>query len=278
MGEKHQDIECKVCKSETKFIFNGKVLNKYIVGYFQCSKCKFIQTEDPFWLEEAYSSAIGFLDVGLLYRNIFFSELTPPILDKLSTAEDSYLDYGGGYGVFVRLMRDKGYDFFLYDKYCENLFAKLFELKDYKYERFKALTAFEVFEHLVCPIEEISNMWKYTDVIIFSTELQPNTIFTSDEDWWYFVPSGGQHVAFYHLDTLKTISEIFSCNVYSNGVNLHVLSKVDFEDPFKSVEPSNRLEKLINKLKQGKKKMSPTQRKSLLISDFDFYKNKLNTK
>ena len=61
---------CKICSAETTFIFNGKILNKYNINYFRCPNCDFIQTENPYWLEEAYGSAISSLDIGLVGRNI----------------------------------------------------------------------------------------------------------------------------------------------------------------------------------------------------------------
>ncbi len=44
---------------------------------------------------------------------------------------DPFLDYAGGYGVFTRLMRDIGFDFYWHDPYTQNLFANGFE-KDIK--------------------------------------------------------------------------------------------------------------------------------------------------
>ncbi len=45
------------------------------------------------------------------------------------------MDFGAGHGVFVRMMRDKGFDFFWNDIYCKNLYAKDFEYtENTKYE------------------------------------------------------------------------------------------------------------------------------------------------
>ena len=66
------DNYCLICNHEIKKIFNTDVLNKYKVDYFQCLNCNFIQTEKPYWLDEAYSDAITKLDIGIIYRNINF--------------------------------------------------------------------------------------------------------------------------------------------------------------------------------------------------------------
>ena len=102
---------------------------KYDVTYYQCESCRFIQTEQPYWLNEAYSSAITHLDIGLLSRNLYLMNEIPRLIDGLFPESKRYLDFGGGYGVFVRLMRDLGYDFFRFDTYCENIFADFFDIK-----------------------------------------------------------------------------------------------------------------------------------------------------
>ena len=63
--------ECKICNSRNEYLFKALVLNKYDVHYYKCNECGFIQTEEPFWLSEAYSSVITQQDIGLLYRNRF---------------------------------------------------------------------------------------------------------------------------------------------------------------------------------------------------------------
>ncbi len=55
----------KITAGQTKLLFTAKVLGKYDVQYYQCVITGFIQTEEPYWLEEAYSSAITKLDIGL---------------------------------------------------------------------------------------------------------------------------------------------------------------------------------------------------------------------
>jgi len=105
-----------------------------------------------------------------------------------------FLDFAGGYGVFVRLMRDIGFDFVLYDKYTQNLFAKGFEYNPS--HKIEAITTFESFEHFAKPMDEIESMLKISKNIIFSTELLPDPI-PKPEDWWYYGLEHGQHISFY---------------------------------------------------------------------------------
>ena len=128
--------------------------------------------------------------------------------------------------MFVRLMRNLGYDFYRQDTYCENLFAKYFDLTDIDQKTgFEFVSAFEVFEHLVDPIAEINQMFEYSDTIIFSTNLQPDTDLKSTEDWWYFTPETGQHISLYHKNTFRKISELTNCHFYTTNYSIHILSK-----------------------------------------------------
>ena len=67
-------MKSKITGGDTSLLFEKKVLGKFDVKYFRCEDTGFIQTEDPYWLEESYSSAITKLDIGLPYRNIQQSE------------------------------------------------------------------------------------------------------------------------------------------------------------------------------------------------------------
>lgn len=264
--------------NESRKIFDALILKKYKTAYFQCKNCGFIQTEKPVWLNEAYASAITSIDVGLVYRNIDFSTKLPALLDIFSTENDSYIDYGGGYGLFVRIMRDKGYDFYLQDLYAENLFARHFELKDYKREsKFASLTAFEVFEHLESPAEELNKMFQLSDTVIFSTDLQPHSSYQGPEDWWYFMPETGQHVSFYTNKSLEILSHKYQCKLYTNGFNLHILTKLDLKrKPFPDLAPLKKplIERIFTKIAK-KPAETVNERPSLLGKDFELYKKHL---
>lgn len=265
-------MKCKICGNGTNNIFNELVLNKYQVDFYKCFNCGFIQTEKPYWLEESYGSAITDLDVGLVSRNINFSNLVEKIIKNNFDYKKQFLDYAGGYGLIVRLMRDKGFDFYRQDKYCDNIFAQNFDASESGISsKFELLTAFELFEHLENPIEEIEKMLEYSDSILFSTELQPKKEIKNSEDWWYFTPETGQHVAFYCEKTLKFVAEQLGLNFYTDGENIHLFSKRKFEkNPITNIS-GNEIEikslisddfilakKIIDKMVEFKKEKSKT--------------------
>jgi len=45
---------CRVCKFQVQAVFTSVLLKKYYTQYYQCNNCGYVQTGDPFWLEEAY--------------------------------------------------------------------------------------------------------------------------------------------------------------------------------------------------------------------------------
>jgi hypothetical protein len=213
---------CKICNSESDLIFNKSVLGKYPADYFYCKNCGFLQTERPYWLEEAYRSVINDLDTGLLQRNIYYSKITSVILFYYFRKNAEFLDYGGGYGIFTRLMRDNGFNFFVSDPNCPNLFAKEFQFNP-KINRISLITSWECFEHFENPLEDLEKMLEISKNIMFSTELLPDHI-PIPEEWGYYGFDHGQHISFYSKKTFLFLSKKFGLNYYSAG-NLHLLTE-----------------------------------------------------
>lgn len=268
----------KITGGETEKLFTAKILGKYEADYFQCKETGFIQTEDPYWLQEAYQSAIVSLDVGIALRNEQMAIVTERTIARFFKEGNRFLDYGGGYGQFVRIMRDRGFNFFLFDEYAENLYARFFDLKsrtDLLKEKFEVVTAFEVFEHLINPLESLEELLHYSDTILFSTELVPDQKFTSASDWWYFAPEMGQHVSFYSLRSLRYLAGKMKCDLYSNGQNLHLLTRKKLEkDPFAYLETFKGFDqwsRSVKKLHDKLWKVKP--RVSLIHSDSEYVKS-----
>ena len=199
------------------------VLEKYPVQYFRCEQCGFIQTEPPYWLDEAYGNTITRSDLGLVGRNIACARYAPAMILAFFNRHARFLDYGGGYGLFVRLMRDQGFDFYRSDRQAQNLFAVGFDAADNSNTNYELLTAFEVFEHLVEPLNEMERMLCFSRNILFSTRLVPSPP-PDLNAWWYYGMEHGQHVSLYTHRALSHLAKQFGLNIYSNGRSVHLLT------------------------------------------------------
>jgi len=272
-------MKSKITGGETEVIFTSRVLNKYDVKYYRCLDTGFIQTEDPYWLKEAYSSAITKLDIGLVFRNELLRNKAVALLSDNFDGNKKFLDYAGGYGMFTRMMRDKGYDFYHHDVYCQNLFADSFDLSDCDQKSgFELVTAFEVFEHLANPLEEIHKITELGKNVLFSTELLPIDL-KNVADWWYVAPETGQHIAFYTISSLEHIAKQLGLHFMTDGFSTHLFTKEKLAiNPFvekKKKEPF-LIRTMRRKLNRFDAKNSTPARKSLLQDDFNYIKTKLH--
>ncbi len=220
-------MNCKICSSESKEIFSAKILNKHVIKYYHCPVCDFLQTEEPFWLNEAYEAAIGITDTGILKRNHLFAKRSSTIIASFYDSHKKFLDFAGGYGIFVRMMRDLGFDFYWIDPFADNLFAKGFEHN--KKDDILLVTAFECFEHFADPKVEIKKMLDISENIIFSTRLFQG-IPPKPSDWWYYSLESGQHISFYSKKTLKHLAHNFNLHLNSDSKAFHMLSKEKHND------------------------------------------------
>jgi hypothetical protein len=215
---------CRVCKIETDLLFSTDLLQKYSVKYFKCSQCGYVQTEEPYWLEEAYNTSINDSDTGMIMRNLWLKNITSTLIYFVFDKQGKFLDYGGGYGVFVRLMRDVGFEFFWQDKHTENLFAKGFEYSESDKTNVELLTCFEAFEHFVEPLTELENLLSISRNILFSTEFIPEPTPPPDE-WWYYGTEHGQHIGFFQKKTFEFLANKYKLNFYTNGQNIHLFTE-----------------------------------------------------
>jgi hypothetical protein len=215
-------MKCKICGNESYEQFSAIVLGRYPVRYFLCGTCFFLQTEDPYWLKEAYRDSINASDTGMIARSIYYSKIVTALICLEFNREGAFLDYGGGYGLFTRLMRDVGFDYYWTDPFTQNLFARGFEWSNGT-DRIELVTAFEAFEHFVNPLDEIGTMMGYAPNMFFSTEPLPLPPPPPDQ-WHYYAPAHGQHVSFYSSRTIQQIARSFNLNYYSDERALHFLT------------------------------------------------------
>jgi hypothetical protein len=216
--------KCRCCKKVLdKELFSADLLIiKKKIKYFSCKNCGYVQTEEPSWLEEAYSSTINHSDTGIMARNISNASLVLATLILLKDRNSLVVDYAGGYGFLVRLLRDIGINTYWLDPYCKNLVARGFEYVNAN--KADLITAFESFEHFVDPNQEVIKMLDIAPNILLTTNIipYPAPIPTS---WWYYGLEHGQHIGFYRLKTLKYLADKYKLYLISDGVSRHFFSK-----------------------------------------------------
>ncbi|MDN3548728.1 class I SAM-dependent methyltransferase [Mucilaginibacter aquaedulcis] len=219
-------MNCIACAHPSVPLFKAIVLFRYNVNYFHCLNCGQLQTDEPYWLDEAYQTAIASLDIGLLGRCIRDSKRVFELVTRHLDTKGRMLDYGGGYGTLVRLLRDKGLDFYRQDIYCQNIFAINHDLSDLPTDsrNFELVTCFEVLEHTYDPFRLLKTLSCFAPHVLISTLIVPEHEISSPNDWWYIAPETGQHIAFYTHRSLKILADQLNLNFYSNGQDLHLFT------------------------------------------------------
>lgn len=200
---------CRLCGNAVEDFFVKTVLRKYSVHYYQCQTCRCLQTEEPYWLAEAYKYTLHPVDVTSARRLLECRRRTYLTAWAFGISNHvPILDWGGGDGLLVRMLRDLGLDAYVYDKYAENKYAIGFESTgDAKYGM---ITAFEVLEHLPSPGQELAEMLKgEPDMVLVSTEQYAD----QGPEWDYLAPETGQHVFFWSDQGMRWVAERFRYRV-----------------------------------------------------------------
>ena len=70
----------------------------------------------------------------------------------------------------------------------------------------------------------IKKILAFGDNVLFSTLLIPDKKISQSNDWWYFVPETGQHVAFYSVKSLKILSELYKKGLLYESVSIQPYS------------------------------------------------------
>ena len=198
---------CRLCGAPTLLWNRKRLLQRYDVSYFQCSGCGSLQTEAPYWLGEAYDvSGIGD-DLGAGQRTIDLVLKTCALLDQLRLpAGAECIDFGGGIGLFTRLMRDRGFNFHSYDLYAKPFFSDRYSLRSVAGRSPAVVTAFEVLEHFPDPARDLQLLFEARPALLIAT----TELFNGQEaDWPYLAEDTGQHLFFYSPEAMNRIATRF---------------------------------------------------------------------
>ncbi len=198
---------CRLCGGAVVPRFSLVVLQKYRVHYVQCAACQSLQTEAPFWLDEAYQNHnLSSLDTGAVQRNMH-NLAACYCLSKLFGVKN-VLDIGGGDGLLCRMLRDYDINCYVKDKYASPVYAQGFT--DHDFDKPDMVIGFEVLEHFANPDAELDDLFvNDSKILLLSTSIYSG----ERENWWYLSPESGQHVFFYSKKAMDLIAKKYGYTV-----------------------------------------------------------------
>lgn len=231
---------CRLCSGNLNFKFSNNILEKYKIKYFECNNCLSLQTEYPFWLEEAYENWLTSYDTGV-YARIEKTSLVSLFLCKFFKLKN-VLDIGGGDGLFCRIMRDYYVNCFTSDKYSKNIYSINFTVPNFKNP--DLITCFEAVEHFEKPKDEFGKIFELNPkMILLTTSLYKK----QGQNWDYFEFQSGQHIFFFSKEALEMIGKKYnyqviflesgfilmtSNNFHCNKIILFLLKKIFIREKF----------------------------------------------
>lgn len=193
-------MTCPNCgAASTRKIRNISVTTQQVrADLTHCNSCDYLYLANPSWLDIAYQDEF-YGDTGYVERNIDLARKSLILFRswKAISHQKSLpiaCDLGAGLGMYARMMRDNGYQFYGSDEYAGMPLIKPFTSPDSTDHSIK--TAFEVVEHLPslpCFLEQNIDG---VDLFLFSTQLRRTGEIPND-DWWYYAFANGQHISFH---------------------------------------------------------------------------------
>ena len=242
-------------------VFRATLLGRHDVQYLYCDTSGLLRTESPWWLAEAYRSAIASTDTGLVQRNLINATLLEPLVARLGLEHGRLLDVAGGYGLLTRLLRDRGFDAYSHDPHCQNLFAAGHDPGGAA-TGFRAdlLMAFEVLEHVEDGVAFLRGLFERHGcrTLVLSTTTFDGAL--PGPDWPYYAFETGQHIAFYQRRTLQMLAERTGVRHQVLRSGLHLFTDRALPDAFHRVERSGVLSRWVAwRVRRARRGLSLTQ-------------------
>ncbi len=206
--------------------FRGKVLPRAGIGvrYVLCEDCGFCLAPDLCrWTPEEFAQKIyndEYLSVDPDWQEVRPRNNATVLLEAFGNRAPAvrHLDYGGGNGLLVRILRDAGWNSLSYDPYVDRR-TRVEDLG-----RFDLVTAFEVFEHVpdvTRLVAGLSSLAVEDGVVLFSTLLSDGNLAPGEPlSWWYAAPRNG-HISLYSSRSLAFLGAAVGFNFGSLAPNFH---------------------------------------------------------
>lgn len=202
---------CRLCGGALAFAFTRRILAHHEGRYYCCGQCGSLQTQAPYWLDEAYAdNSLSSLDTGAAFRNLQNLGASYAIA-RLFSARD-LIDVGGGDGLLCRLLRDYELNCYVTDKYASVTYAQGFTEPDFTIP--DMVLAFEIMEHYPAPARDLEALFGASPkLVLASTEAYRG----QGADWIYLAPESGQHVFFYSMKAMQLIAQRYGYELVARG-------------------------------------------------------------
>ena len=196
-----------------------------MIRYYVCSGCGFcFAPEFRKWSDRKFKARIYNDDYVLVDPEYvatrpegtakFIGDVFGPVRERIT-----HLDYGGGNGLMSQRLRAGGWQSSSYDHFANGP-GQLAQLSTYD-----LVTAFEVFEHVVDPLQLMASLSKLThaqSLIVFSTLLSEGHIACDKGlDWWYLAPRNG-HISLFSEKSLTHLLGAYGYRVHHVNDGLHL--------------------------------------------------------
>jgi SAM-dependent methyltransferase len=130
-----------------------------------------------------------------------------------------HLDYGGGTGLFAKILGESNWPCTSYDPLVD------VNVNVEQLGKFDLITAFEVFEHVPNVNELMSNLRSLLaddGVLLFSTLLSDGSIHSRSRlNWWYASPRNG-HISLFSKKSLLVLAQKYGFNYGAGCFGPHV--------------------------------------------------------
>ncbi len=226
------EVVCPVCSGDSSLVLTYEVWAGNRACLSSCQRCSFTFVQDPRWLEGSFNARLNDLDVGAADRSVMVAGFVRALLHSRRLRRLALLDFGGGDGLATRYLRDHGVDCRWEDPFCEpRYFVGEAPSRD---AHFDLVFLSEVALHFPDPMSVLGELMTRCDRLLVTAVVPPTPI---PEDWWYLMPSTGQHVAFYPIDALREMARQMSVDLVTDGRFFHMFCS----------KPPSTLEKLCFK-------------------------------
>ncbi len=214
-------MNCKICNTSVTAIQDER--NKW--EFFHCKKCEFI-----FKNPNNYVSSDKELAQYNNHNNTKESRGYVAMFEKFMSATfephaqsiKNVLEFGSGPGpVLCELLKDKGFEVDIYDKYFS-------PTKVYEGKKYDLITSTEVLEHIEHPKETFAFFAKHLDengLLAIMTQFHTNDA-EDFKKWWY--KNDPTHICFFRPKSFKVLAKMSGFEVVrDDGVKSILLKRVD---------------------------------------------------